>query len=43
MASDDLKAVTTGTIKRMKTEGVLVVKTMKELMSNPAGSAKGAG
>ena len=37
---EDLSAATKRAIKEMKEEGVLVEKDMKELMSDPDGSAK---
>ena len=40
---DDLKAVVTGAIKKMKNEGLLVVKEMKELVAEPGRFRKGRG
>jgi hypothetical protein len=40
---DDLKAVTAGTIKKMKTEGLLAVKDMKELVPEPSRFRRGRG
>ena len=40
---DDLKAVVTGAIKKMKNEGLLVVKDMKELVAGPGRFRKGRG
>jgi hypothetical protein len=40
---DDLKAVTVGTIKQMKADGLLVVKEIKELVSKPDRFRKGKG
>ena len=40
---DDLKTVTTGAIKKMKTEGLLAVKEMKELMPEPSRFRRGRG
>jgi hypothetical protein len=40
---DDLKAVTAGVIKKMKTEGLLVAKNMKELAPGPGRFRRGRG
>ena len=41
--ADDLKAVVTGAIKKMKNEGLLAVKDMKELVAGPGRFRKGRG